>query len=107
MAEPQHVVVTDVRMKFWSMVRFMVKWAFASIPALVVVVVVTVSVGAFSSTMLSAFLMRFAPSSARPIGASSPATQTPPDWGSRAECERACEALKLSDCVAKCRAYPE
>jgi hypothetical protein len=35
---PQHVVVTDVRMPFWSMVVFMVKWAIASIPAFVILV---------------------------------------------------------------------
>jgi hypothetical protein len=31
------VTVTDVDMKFTSMVRFMVKWAFASIPAMIFV----------------------------------------------------------------------
>ncbi len=30
------VVVTDIRMPFWSMVRFMVKWAIAAIPALII-----------------------------------------------------------------------
>lgn len=29
----QQVVVTDIRMPFWSMVIFMVKWAVAAIPA--------------------------------------------------------------------------
>jgi hypothetical protein len=33
---PSHVVVTDVRMPFVSMVMFMVKWAIASIPAAVI-----------------------------------------------------------------------
>jgi hypothetical protein len=32
----QKVVVTNIRMPFWSMVIFMVKWAFASIPALII-----------------------------------------------------------------------
>jgi hypothetical protein len=41
----ENVVVTDVDMKFTSMVRFMVKWAFASIPA-VIIVISTVVVGA-------------------------------------------------------------
>ena len=31
--EEQHVVVTDIRMSFMSMVFFMVKWVIASIPA--------------------------------------------------------------------------
>ncbi len=32
--DEQRVVVTDIRMPFWSMVVFMVKWVFASIPAM-------------------------------------------------------------------------
>ncbi len=28
--------VTDIRMPFWSMVVFMVKWVFASIPAMII-----------------------------------------------------------------------
>lgn len=34
--ETTAVIITDVRMKFWSMVWFMVKWAIASIPALII-----------------------------------------------------------------------
>jgi len=37
----QEVTVTDVRMPFWSMVVFMVKWAVAAIPALIILVVLT------------------------------------------------------------------
>ncbi len=33
----QLVTVTDVKMPFWSMVVFMIKWAFAAIPALLIV----------------------------------------------------------------------
>jgi hypothetical protein len=33
------VVVTDIRMPFWSMVRFMVKWAIAAIPALIILAI--------------------------------------------------------------------
>ena len=36
----QRVVVTDVHMPFWSMVVFMVKWAFAAIPALIILMVI-------------------------------------------------------------------
>ena len=32
----QEVVVRDFDMPFWSMMRIMVKWAFAAIPALVI-----------------------------------------------------------------------
>jgi len=34
--EPTYVIVTDIRMSFSSMVEFMVKWVFASIPALII-----------------------------------------------------------------------
>ncbi len=34
--DEQKVVVTDIRMPFWSMVVFMVKWVFASIPAMII-----------------------------------------------------------------------
>lgn len=34
--DEQRVVVTDIRMPFWSMVLFMVKWVFASIPAMII-----------------------------------------------------------------------
>lgn len=37
--EKQEVVVVDIKMPFWSMVGFMVKWAIASIPAIVILVV--------------------------------------------------------------------
>ncbi|MFI5103115.1 MAG: hypothetical protein ACHP9V_07075 [Terriglobales bacterium] len=37
---PTAVVVTDVHMPFGSMIAFMVKWAIASIPALLIVFVV-------------------------------------------------------------------
>lgn len=36
----RRVVVTDIRMPFWSMVVFMVKWAIASIPALFILGVI-------------------------------------------------------------------
>ncbi|WP_447590175.1 hypothetical protein [Aquipseudomonas campi] len=36
----QPVVVVDVRMSFWSMVFFMVKWALASIPAIIILLVI-------------------------------------------------------------------
>lgn len=35
----QAVVVTDIRMPFFSMVIFMVKWAIAAIPALLILIV--------------------------------------------------------------------
>ena len=38
--EINEVVVTDVRMSFSSMVVFMVKWAIATIPAIIILTVV-------------------------------------------------------------------
>ena len=38
--EINEVVVTDVRMSFSSMVFFMVKWAIATIPAIIILTVV-------------------------------------------------------------------
>lgn len=43
----QEVVVTDIRMPFMSMVNFMVKWAIASIPALLILVVLGLVASAF------------------------------------------------------------
>ena len=46
------VVVTNVNMPFWSMVRFMVKWAIAAIPAIVILTII----GALLSMLFSAFV---------------------------------------------------
>lgn len=49
----QPVVVIDINMSFWSMVKFMVKFAFAAIPALLIVTfVVGVAITAYSSYRL-------------------------------------------------------
>ena len=34
------VVVTNVKMPFWSMVTFMIKWSFAAIPAAIILAVI-------------------------------------------------------------------
>ena len=41
-ANIQRVVVTDIHMPFWSMIIFMVKWALASIPAIIILTVIAV-----------------------------------------------------------------
>lgn len=38
--EAERIVVTDIRMPFWSMVVFMIKWVFASIPAMIILSVI-------------------------------------------------------------------
>jgi hypothetical protein len=35
-----NVIVTDIHMPFWSMVIFMVKWALASIPAILILALI-------------------------------------------------------------------
>lgn len=42
------VIITDVQMPFGSMVTFMVKWAFAAIPALIILLII----GAFTVGLL-------------------------------------------------------
>jgi len=37
---PTEVVITNVKMPFWSMVRFMVKWSIASIPAVIILAII-------------------------------------------------------------------
>lgn len=49
---PLPVVVLDLDMSFWSMVGFMVKWAIAAIPALVILVVIGILIAGFVGGML-------------------------------------------------------
>ena len=48
--DKREVVVTDVKIPFWSMVVLMVKWAVAAIPALIVLLVI----GAVVSMVMAA-----------------------------------------------------
>lgn len=34
------IIIKDIQMPFWSMVTFMVKWAFAAIPAVIIIGVI-------------------------------------------------------------------
>lgn len=54
MAASKEVIVTDVSMPFWSMVVFMIKWSFASIPALVIMAMVWAIVGVFTAGAVGA-----------------------------------------------------
>jgi hypothetical protein len=51
----QEVVVTDIRMPFGSMLMFMVKWAIASIPAMVILVVLGAFLWAVTLAVFSSF----------------------------------------------------
>lgn len=53
--EAQPVIVMDIDMKFWSMVKFMVKWAIAAIPAFVILVLIGTAV----FTLLTGFIASY------------------------------------------------
>jgi hypothetical protein len=48
----QEIVVTDIHMPFFSMVNFMVKWAIASIPAMIILFVLGVAFWALVAAFL-------------------------------------------------------
>jgi hypothetical protein len=45
MTEIQDTRVVDIEMRFGSMVMFMVKWAFAAIPALMLITMILIAAG--------------------------------------------------------------
>lgn len=53
--ERREVVVTDVRMPFWSMVKFMVKWSIAAIPAMIILSIVLLLVVVSTVVLLGGF----------------------------------------------------
>jgi len=52
MGTEHEVVVVDIKIPFWSMVVLLVKWAFAAIPAVIIVFAV---VGALSALLGGVF----------------------------------------------------
>jgi len=55
----KRVIVVDIKMPFWSMVIFMVKWAVASVPALVILAILFLLVIGLTSGMFGGFGHRF------------------------------------------------
>jgi hypothetical protein len=55
----QPVVVIDVRMSFWSMVRFMIKWAIATIPAVIILFMLFVGLTSFFGGLLQGIARYF------------------------------------------------
>ena len=53
--EETRVVVTDIDIPFFSMVNFMVKWAFAAIPATIIICVIVMIVMIVISVGLAVF----------------------------------------------------
>lgn len=37
---PKRVIVTDIQMPFWDVVRFLVQWSIAAIPALLILAMI-------------------------------------------------------------------
>lgn len=54
--ESRSVIVTDIDMPFWSMVFFMVKWVIASIPAIIILVLLAVGIPAFLRALLGGIM---------------------------------------------------
>jgi hypothetical protein len=54
--EPNHVVVTDIKMSFFSMVIFMVKWVIASIPAIIILSIIGAVVMTILNMVLGGFM---------------------------------------------------
>lgn len=52
----QPVVVVDVQMRFWSMVVFIIKWALASIPALLILMMFFAGIVSFLGGLLGTAL---------------------------------------------------
>jgi len=50
----QRVVVTDVSMSFGSMIVFMIKWALASVPAMLILSIIGGVVGVLFFAMIAA-----------------------------------------------------
>lgn len=51
--EKHEVTVTDIKMPFWSMVTFMIKWAIATIPAMILLFFIGVGLVFLSSLFLA------------------------------------------------------
>jgi hypothetical protein len=72
----QQVVVTDIHMPFWSMVVFMVKWAIAAIPALLILFVASslawATIFGLIVSMLTGKGREATPSRGTPTSSSSP-----------------------------------
>ena len=56
MADRQEVVIKDIEMSFGSMVIFIIKWTLASIPALIVLLLVGVLFSVVFGSLFRAFM---------------------------------------------------
>ena len=70
----QAVVVTDIRMPFFSMVIFMVKWAIAAIPALCILILFGVLTWGMLGGLLLSLTIGKHTDSVRTLGTETPAS---------------------------------
>lgn len=52
LTETREVTVVDIKMPFWSMVTFMVKWVIASIPAFIILAAIWVVLATIAAAVL-------------------------------------------------------
>ena len=45
-AAPHRVAIADIDIPFWRMVAIIIKWAFASIPAVIIITIIFMIIGA-------------------------------------------------------------
>lgn len=74
----RHVVVTDIRMPFWSMVVLMVKWAIAAIPALLLLAVLAAAAAALFGSVQTFFSSSDGRSQGARYSSTPPAVEPPP-----------------------------
>lgn len=53
--DSQNVIITDIKMPFFSMVTFMIKWVFAIIPAAIIIIAV-IAILVFGANELASIL---------------------------------------------------
>ncbi len=52
-AAPHRVAIADVDIPFWRMVAIIIKWAFASIPAVIIISIIFAIVGALLGAVVA------------------------------------------------------
>ena len=52
-AAPHRVAIADVDIPFWRMVAIIIKWAFASIPAIIIISIIFAVVGALPGAIVA------------------------------------------------------
>jgi hypothetical protein len=57
--QTSEVVVVDIKMPFWSMVVFMVKWSIAAIPAITILVVLVALIAGVLGGMFGGALVGY------------------------------------------------